>query len=120
MNSGAATAGQILTANGTGGASYASPATAAVASSEQITLGSGDISAQYVDLAFPIQGSSATANSLSLSVVGGPVQLKGVDYTVSLVGGAGGVTRVSFAGDLATGGGAALVSGDILMVNYSH
>jgi len=43
-----------------------------------------------------------------------------VDYTVSLTGGAGGVTRITFAGDLATGGNAALVSGDILMIKYAY
>lgn len=120
MNSGAATSGQVLTANGTGGATYASISAVAVDSSEQLTLSSGDITAQFKDLAFPIIGSSASANSLLLSVYGGPEQLKAVDYSVSLTGGAGGVTRVTFLGDLATGGVSALVAGDVLMVNYSH
>lgn len=120
MNSGAATSGQVLTANGTGGAAYLSPAATATFASQQITLASGDITSQFVDLAHPVLGASAASNSLILSVVGGPEQLKAVDYTVSLTGGSGGVTRVTFAGDLATGGNAALVSGDILMVNYSY
>ena len=88
--------------------------------SQNITLVSGDITNQYVDLAHAISGASASVNSAELSVVGGPVQQKTVDYTVSLTGGAGGVTRISFAGDLASGGNAALVSGDILMVYYSY
>jgi hypothetical protein len=83
-------------------------------------LVSGDITNQYVDLAHAIFGSSASVNSADLFVVGGPNQQKTVDYTVSLTGGAGGVTRISFAGDLATGGNAALVAGDILEVYYSY
>lgn len=87
---------------------------------ENITLISGDITNQYIDLAHPIFGSSASVNSLSMSVVGGPEQQKTVDYTVALTGGSGGVTRVTFAGDLATGGPAALIAGDILMFSYSY
>lgn len=87
---------------------------------EQITLSGTDITNQYVDLSFAVYGTSASVNSISLSVVGGPVQQKTVDYTVSLTGGAGGVTRISFAGDLATGGNAALIAADILMISYSY
>jgi hypothetical protein len=39
---------------------------------------------------------------------------------VSLTGGSGGVTRITFAGDLATGGNAALVAGDILQIKYAY
>lgn len=110
-----------ITVNAKGLITAASSGSASgIGSSQQITLASGDITNQYIDLAHAIQGSSAAANSLSLSVYGGPEQLKAVDYTVSLTGGAGGVTRVSFAGDLASGGNAALVSGDIIMVNYQY
>lgn len=87
---------------------------------EQITLSSTDITNQYVDLAHTIFGSSASVNSAGVYVVGGPEQQKTVDYTVSLTGGSGGVTRISFSGDLATGGNAALVSGDILVVDYMY
>lgn len=87
---------------------------------ERITLSSGDITAQFVDLAFPIFGSSASSNSAQAYVVGGPTQLKTVDYTVSLTGGAGGVTRITFAGDLATGGPAALIAGDIIVIDYAY
>lgn len=120
QNSGAATAGQVLTANGSGGASYQSPAATVTVTEEMLTLSGTDITNQYKDLAQVVQGSSASVNSVSLSVVGGPEQLKAVDYTVSLTGGAGGKTRISFAGDLATGGGAALIAGDILMIKYSY
>lgn len=84
--------------------------------SEKKTLNSTDITNQYVDLSFAI---SDTA-SVSLVVMGGVMQNNGVDYTVSATGGAGGVGRISFTGDLGTGGSAALVSGDILVVGYSH
>lgn len=87
---------------------------------ERITLSGTNITNQYVDLAFPIFGASASNNSATLWVAGGPMQLKTVDYTVSLTGGTAGVTRISFAGDLATGGAAALVATDILVINYSY
>lgn len=80
-----------------------------------ITLSGGDITNQYVDLAVE----AYSAASISLTVVGGPLQLQAVDYTVSLTGGVAGVTRLTFAGDLATGGAAELVAADILIVVYS-
>jgi hypothetical protein len=87
---------------------------------QTITLSGTDITNQYVDLAHAAKGSSASVNSVMLSVAGGPVQVKTVDYTVSLTGGSGGVTRISFAGDLATGGAAALIAADKLIVYYSY
>lgn len=82
---------------------------------EIITLDATDISNQYVDLA----AEAASAASISLTPVGGPMQEKGVDFTVSLTGGSGGVTRLSFAGDLATGGDAELVATDKLIIKYN-
>jgi hypothetical protein len=82
---------------------------------EIIALVAGDITNQYVDLA----AAASSADSIQISVVGGPIQEKGVDYTVSLAGGAGGVTRISFSGDLASGGDAALIATDKLIVKYS-
>lgn len=116
-----ASSGYVLTSNG----SSAAPTFQALPSgfqtlSQQITLASGDITNQYIDLANPIEGSSASVNSLSFFVIGGPIQNKTVDYTVSLTGGAGGVTRVTFSGDLASGGNAALVSGDIVVADYAY
>lgn len=87
---------------------------------ENLTLSGGDITAQFIDLAHAAYGASASVNSVKLSVVGGPQQLKTVDYTVSLTGGAGGVTRITFAGDLASGGNAALVAADIVSVSYDY
>ena len=85
-------------------------------SSEIITLDGTDITNQYVDLAQVCH----SAGSISLVPVGGPEQLQGTDYTVSLTGGAGGVTRISFAGDLATAGDAALIATDKIIVKYSY
>jgi hypothetical protein len=83
------------------------------AKKESFTLSGTDITNQYVDLAVV-----AHTDSLFVQPVAGLPQQQGVDYTVSYTGGSGGVTRVSFAGDLATGGGAALIAGDVLMINY--
>lgn len=82
---------------------------------QTITLISGDITNQYIDLAQSIK-----ASSLDFAVKGGGQQYEGVDYSVSLTGGSGGVTRVSFLNDLATGGNAALVATDVLYVQYQY
>jgi len=90
--------------------------TALRAGQEILTLSGGDITNQYVDLAETCH----SAASITLSPVGGPDQEQAVDYTVSLAGGAGGVTRITFAGDLATGGDAALVATDKLIIKYEY
>ena len=82
---------------------------------ESFTLAGGDITNQYIDLA-----QVAKASSIRLFVVGGPEQEEGVDYTVSLTGGAGGNTRLSFAGGLATGGASELVATDVVKVAYEY
>lgn len=87
---------------------------------QRITLSGTDITNQYVDLAFVIYGTSASDNSVALTPYRGPLALKTIDYTVSLTGGSGGVTRLTFAGDLATGGMSALVAGNILIITYMH
>ena len=110
--------GQILTVV-SGLPAWAPAASTLTVSEENPTLSSGDITNQYYDLLHAVQGSSASVNSVSVDVVGGPEQQKTVDYTVSLTGGAGGVTRITFAGDLASGGNAALVAGDILQIKYA-
>ena len=111
--------GQVLTV--VGGVPAWSATSQSVTVTEDIdTLASLDITNQYVDLLHVAEGTSASVNSISLNVVGGPEQLKALDYTVALTGGAGGVTRITFAGDLATGGNAALVAGDILMIKYAY
>lgn len=114
------TNGQVLTADSTNALGVSWQTNSSLQPAEaRITLSPTDITNQYVDLAVSIFGSSASANSATLWAVGGPMQLKTVDYTVSLTGGTAGVTRITFAGDLATGGPAELISGDILVINYS-
>ena len=73
-------------------------------------LDATDISNGYVDLA-----RIALANSMMVSV-SGTVQYEGEDYSLSTVGG---VTRVTFLGDLTPDGdGAALVVGDKVYFHY--
>lgn len=75
---------------------------------ENLTLDATDISNGYVDLAQTPFGAKVT-----MSVAGLPPQLLGTDYTVSS-------NRVTFAGDLASGGAAALINGDKVQVEYSY
>lgn len=70
---------------------------------EDRTMTGGEIIAQFYDLAQLIKSETLTIT------VSGVVQEEGVDYTLST---ASGVTRVTLAGDLATGGAAALIAGD--------
>ena len=78
---------------------------------EAITLDGTDITNQYVDLAEEVN-----PNTLQV-LVGGVVQRQDVDYSLSVEGG---VTRITFLGDLATGGNAALVNGDVLYCQYLY
>lgn len=78
---------------------------------ETLTLNGTDITNQYKDLAVQIR-----ASSLNLSF-GGVIQREGVDYTLSTVLG---VTRITFAGDLATGGATELVATDELDAQYAY
>lgn len=120
MNAGASPAGWTLVSTGSGSAAvWQAPSSGITASSEQITLSGTDITNQYVDLAHTATFASVTDNSIILSVVGGPVQLPAVDYEAD-DGSADSVTRITFLGDLATGGASALVAGDILIVNYDY
>lgn len=88
------------------------------------TLTSTDITNQYVDLdsanGFPTNdpayGTSALSNSIMVVPAGGPMQTKGVDFTVGLTSGSSGSSRVSFAGDLATNA----LAGDVITFSYSY
>lgn len=78
---------------------------------EQLTLNGTDITNQYKDLAFIV-----VPGTLRIMAYG-VMQRNGVDYTLSTVSSK---TRVTFAGDLATGGNAPLASGDELDAEYAH
>lgn len=80
---------------------------------ETFTLSAGDITNQYLDLT-----KVALTGSVIVTPVGGPTQRESADYNLSYVGGTGSKTRVSFAGDIATAGAAALVAGDIVTVQF--
>lgn len=80
---------------------------------EVIVLGAGDITNQYVDLA-----KVACRDTIILQPDGGPKQNEALDFTVNYTGGAGGKSRLLFAGDLGTGGSAALSAGDTLYIAY--
>lgn len=81
---------------------------------ESVTLSAGDITNQYIDLAQKL-----IPETIVLVVDGGPVQRYSVDYDANNTGA---VTRIRFdstnlpSSDLATGGAAALVAGDIIRV----
>lgn len=82
---------------------------------ETFVLSAGDITNQYIDLA-----NVAKTDSIHFLVDGAGVLLEGAsyEYTVNYTGGAGGNTRISFANDIATGGPAALIAGDVVQVVY--
>ena len=84
---------------------------------QTFTLSGGDITNQYIDLS-----QVAQSNSIHFLVRGAGLLLEGAShaYTVSYTGGAGGNTRITFVNDLATGGNAALIAGDIVQVKYTY
>jgi hypothetical protein len=73
---------------------------------EIITLLAGDITNGYIDLA-----ATPLASSVLFEVAGAPSQVEGVDWSLS-------TNRITFLGDLASGGSAALEAGDVLQVTY--
>lgn len=84
------------------------PANFLVPEEASVTLAAGDITNGYIDLPH-----LAEAKSIKLFPLGGPKQEYLVDYTVAP---ASGVSRVTFAGDLA----ARVAAGDVLLVEYSY
>ena len=83
---------------------------AGVWAKEKITLTSTHIANQYVDLAYLAKDSSVVGAVMRLAIH------EGDDYTLSTVSGK---TRLTFAGEIATGGNSALVAGDILHLTYA-
>ena len=74
----------------------------------EFTLSPTDISNGYVTLS----SAPAVAADTILTVIGGPMQSYGIDYTVS-------GAQLSFINSLAFGGVSALVSGDMLVIQYN-
>ena len=109
--------GHVWTSTGVQGeGGWAAPAGAAIDfAKDTFTLAAGDITNQHVDLS-----AEAKVNSIQVLVKGSGVVLEGAshDYTVSYTGGSGGVTRITFANDLAAGGAAELVAGDVLQIQF--
>jgi hypothetical protein len=101
--------GYVLTVVG-GTAAWAATAATATNNKETFVLGSGDISNQYVTLAH-----TPLANSVSFLVQGGGDQLEGSSYDFVVSG-----AQIQFKNGLATGGVSALVSGDILQIQYEY
>lgn len=110
------TNGFSLQTNGSGVTSWAAQSTA-TNNKETFVLTGTDITNQYVDLAHV-----AKTNSVNFMVKGAGSLLEGAsyDYSVSYTGGAGGNTRITFLNDLATGGLAALIAGDVVQVQYEY
>lgn len=81
---------------------------------EKFTLGASDITNQYIDLS-----QVAATDSIDV-VVSGLVHVETVDYSVGYTSGAGSKTRISFTGDLASGGNSPLAEGDVVVVKYTY
>ena len=80
---------------------------------EDFTLNATNITNQYIDLA-NVAGNA----SIEFYVSGGGIQRETDDYTVNYTGGASSKTRITLAGQLATGGQTALISGDKVTIKY--
>lgn len=78
---------------------------------EKFVLTSTDITNQYITLQHQVKHESITAFANRLAIH--PTD----DYTVSVVSNK---TRLTFAGEIATGGLSALVAGDVIRVNYTY
>lgn len=78
---------------------------------EKFVLTSTDITNQYITLQHHVKHESITAFANRLAIH--PTD----DYTLSVVSNK---TRLTFAGEIATGGLSALVAGDVIRVNYTY
>lgn len=78
-----------------------------------VTLASGDITNQYVDLS-----DVAADSSVRFQPLGAGEQAESVDFSVNYTGGTSSKTRITFSGGLATAGVSALASGDQLAIYY--
>jgi hypothetical protein len=74
----------------------------------EFTLSPTDVSNGFVTLS----SAPTTPADTILTVIGGPMQSYGIDYTVS-------GSQLTFINSLAFGGASALVSGDMLVIQYN-
>jgi carbon monoxide dehydrogenase subunit G len=88
---------------------------AALAEQEVYVLSAGNITAGYIDCGF---ASAVNTAHLTVKGQGGLIYGASYDYTAAPTGGVGSVLRVTWLNDLATGGAAALVAGDVIQVSY--
>lgn len=101
--------GQVLTVVG-GIPAWAATGSTVTNNKETFILSSGDITNQFVTLAH-----TPKTGSTDLLVQGGGVQLEGSSYDYTVSG-----AEIVFQNGLATGGVSALVSGDVLQVQYEY
>lgn len=87
-----------------------------LAGKETDTLDATDITNQFWDLPSHV----VKANSVHFAVGGGRVLNEGPDFSVSLTGGVGGFSRITFLNDIATGGATPLADGMIIYVKYLY
>ena len=77
------------------------------------TVTGTDITNGYFDLSFAAKNTAC----IELIPVGGITQQKVIDYSISLTGGAGGVTRITWS---ALGLASVIAAGDVIIVDYVH
>lgn len=104
----APTSGFVLTSDSTGNGTWQASSGGTPYTVDTFTLSPTDITNQFVTLT---SAPDVPADTI-LTVIGGPMQAYTSDYTVS-------GSQLNFAGDLATGGNAALISGDKLVVQFN-
>jgi len=107
----AGTNGDVLSVDGSGNLSFVAAGGGATWAKETFTLVSGDITNQFLTVA-----NTPISTSLTFSVRGaGFLSEGGANPDWSQSG-----TQVNFLNDLATGGAAALVAGDIVVIQYQY
>jgi len=110
LNDGAS--GEVLSTDGSGVLSWVANGTSVSYAKQTYVLNGTDITNQYVTLS-----NAAIANTASVLVKGAGGILEGASYDYEVTTGG---TRIEFRNDLATGGGSALIAGDVLQVSYAY
>jgi hypothetical protein len=104
-------AGSVLTdSDGAGTLTWTTPGASATNAKDTFVLSSTDITNQYVTLSH-----TPIANSTNFMVQGEGSQLEGASYDYVISG-----AQAQFKNGLATGGASALVSGDVVQIQYEY